>query len=462
MGFMESVRRWVAGWLLPEEQLNREYLAEMYRRQTRYSYYGGEQQRQIKPKEGQADDNLTTNYVGLIVERSLSLLLGGGVGFDYGEGTAQQEFIDAMWRANRGDILLHRAGQHAALVGTGYLKIMPGYYEENGRTLPRLIPLDSRYMSIEPMPEDMDTVAAYIMRYNVVIDDETVAKKEVTRISPDNPGIWQVEYWTNSRATAGRWQLDRVEVWPYAFPPIVHWQNLPYPGIYGRSDIDDVLELQDRINFVSSNISKIIRYHAHPKTWGKGINLGPKVSWGGDEMVTVTGDGHIENLEMQSDLSSSQQYLLSLRQSLFDISRTVDVSSMADKVGALTNFGLRVLYGDALAKLNTKQALMGEALEEVNERCLIMADIDTAEPGMVVWPENLPRDEFQDKQADQMELNMGTVSKETIATENGRDWEQEQERIKAERDMAVTRLPEPLRGFNGISNNTDDADRVQD
>lgn len=467
MSIIDSVRQRIANWLLPEEQLDRAYMAELMARQTRYSYYAGEQRRQIKPKEGQADDNLITNFVSLIIERSLSLLLGGGVQFDFGEGTAVQQYIDDVWRANKRDILLHRAGQHAALTGTGYLKIIPGGYEENGRSLPRLIALDSRWMKVETAPDDMEVVAAYTMRYNVTVTGangqaENIARREITRVNPDNPGIWVVEYWVNSRATSGKWMLESSQVWPYPFPPIVHWQNLPYPGVYGRSDVDDVLEIQDRYNFVASNISKIIRYHAHPKTWGRNVNLSNKVSWGGDEMVTVTGDtAQIANLEMQSDLASSQNYLMSLRQSLFDISRTVDLSSLEGRIGMLTNFGLRVLYTDSTAKNESKQSLMGEALEEVNYRLLSLAGMDTSNPGIVVWPDNLPRDEFQNLQADVIELDAGLVSKETIATENGRDWEQEKERIAAETAAAAQRLQGMGLGNGQNSDNNDDTDRVR-
>ena len=63
----------------------------------------------------------------------------------------------------------------------------------------------------------------------------------------------------------------------------------------------------------------------------------------------------IYNVEMQSDLASSQTYLMTVRQGLFDITRTVDISSMNDKLGALTNFGLRVLYQDSLSKNETKK-----------------------------------------------------------------------------------------------------------
>jgi hypothetical protein len=76
------------------------------------------------------------------------------------------------------------------------------------------------------------------------------------------------------------------------------------------------------------------------------------------------------NSKPLGDLASSQQFLLTLRQSLFDITQTVDISSMTDKLGALTNFGLRVLYADALAKLEQKRRLYGDALLDINRDCL--------------------------------------------------------------------------------------------
>jgi hypothetical protein len=75
---------------------------------------------------------------------------------------------------------------------------------------------------------------------------------------------------------------------------------------------------------------------------------------------------------------------------------------------------------------------MGEALEQVNQRLLYLAGLDD-EPGAVIWPDNTPRDMLSDLQADQLELGTGTVSKQTIAAENGRDWEAEQERMDAEK-----------------------------
>lgn len=457
MGLYDTIQKKVQGFLFGGDMAtSQEYRQELFNRELVYSYYEGKQKEQMRVKPMQADDNLTTNFVGLVVDRSLSLLLGGGVSFDLpgDKDSPEQEYIDAVFAANMGDILLHTAGQHAGVSGTGYIKIIPDGLVKRGKVYPRLVTLDSRRMFIETQPEDKDTVTAYV--WEAMVKDangDDQRRKEVTRWETfdgemNRPLSWVIENYVMNRG--GRWELiGEPEQWPYPFPPIVHWQNLPKPfDVYGESDILDVIPIQDRYNFTSANTSRIIRYHAHPKTWGRDVNLGDKVSWGGDEMVTVTGDGTIQNLEMQSDLASSMQYLMNLRQSIFDITRTVDISSMADKVGQLTNFGLRVLYGDAIAKLATKQALMGEALEELIYRLLVLGEFTNTDPGIVVWPDNLPRNEFEDLQAATLELNAGLVSKQTVAGEHGRDWETEMERMQDEEAAAGNIGQALLQSFN--------------
>jgi len=427
MSIIDDIRRRLSSWLLINETLDMDYVQKLVKSQMSHEYYQGNQAQQIAIKPLQANDNIIINYTSLVVDRSLSLLLGDGVRFDVDgdDESPQQLYLDAVWDANRRDILLHRACLSASLVGTGYLKIVP----RGDGQLPRLIALDSRWMSVETMPDDMDVVASYTMRYNVKEGQDTIAKKEVTRREGQT---WMIEYWENRKSTSWQWSMVDAIPWPYPFPPIAHWQNLPALDVYGRSDVEDTLPLQDRANFVSGNISKIIRYHAHPKTWGRNINLGPTASWGGDEMITVHGDnGLIQNLEMQSDLASSERYLMDLRQSLFDISRTVDISSMADKLGALTNFGLRVLFMDAIAKRDTKRALFGEALEQTNGRLLALANIDQL-PVANVWSDTLPRNKKDDIEALNGELAAGLVSKRTASGEMGRDWRQEMERMEEE------------------------------
>jgi hypothetical protein len=67
---------------------------------------------------------------------------------------------------------------------------------------------------------------------------------------------------------------------------MIHWQNLPNPvDVYGVPDVTtDVIELQDRANFVASNISKLIRLYAHPATLRAQPGRNLKHRLGPDEM----------------------------------------------------------------------------------------------------------------------------------------------------------------------------------
>jgi len=447
MAFFDGIKNRLQMWLLPEEfwsnserRVYRDRLTEMR------AYANGMQRRQIKVKANQADDNLVINFTGLIVERSISMLFGGGVEFDFdaeAENEPDKQYVDDVWDANKRGILMHKLAQYGATAGTSYLKILPG---ENGK-LPRLVPQDPLYMWIRTHPEDIDTVLEYECLYSVHDGDEVIGHKELTTLQ-DN-GTWLISRYISTGK--GRWDLLDEVVWDYDFPPILHWQNLPNADSpYGRSDIEDVMELQNKVNFIAGNINKIIRYHAHPKTWGRGLGAQSSASWGPDEMVTFTGDGaHIENLEMHSDLTSSQQYLMVLRQALFDVSRTVDISSMNDKLGALTNFGLRVLYTDALAKNGTKRELWTDALSELNRRLLVLNGDEAAEGGEVIWSDDvLPVDERDAAEVMRIERDLGLVSRQTLSAQRGYQWEREQQRISEEQAQGDNIGAQILRSFN--------------
>jgi len=152
----------------------------------------------------------------------------------------------------------------------------------------------------------------------------------------------------------------------------------------------------------------------------------------GEVLTANNADAWWKTIEMQSDLKSSSDFFLTLRQAFFDVARSVDIDSVGDKLGALTNFGLRVLYQDALNKIKTKQRLYGDALLELNRRLLVIGELPS-DPGEIVWPEVLPENGLEESQEYQTDIDMGILSKQTAAIKKGYDWEQEQERIQDER-----------------------------
>jgi len=462
-----KIRSWFWEPFVTEDQ-QRRYI-EMDRRRD---YRSGKQKRFLKIRTGQPDDNLTINFTGLVIDRSVTLLFGKGVQFDLpGEDeTPEDQYIQAVMDANKQQIMLHKAALLGSEQGTCYLKIIPDAYAiDDEKALPRLVVIDPAWITMDTNPHDYEDVIRYIIEYTIpdpngrekiayrqVIErDNGVEYNDNSEAEIERPVTWTIKDYESTSMTGGKWQqVGETQVWEYEFPPVLHWQNLPDPcSPYGVPDVtEDVIDLQDRVNFLASNISKIIRLYAHPMRYGRNLGDMQKMPTGPDDMLHFKGgkDNLPEILQLSpvGDLATSASFLLSLRQALFDITQTVDISSMSDKIGALTNFGLRVLYQDALAKLGTKRELYGDALLELVRRLLVIGGFEETDPGSVVWPDPLPADERVQGEALKLDLELGLVSKHTAALERGYDWDLEQERMSAQQEGESNVGAQILRAFN--------------
>lgn len=443
MGVLDNFRNW-----LLEPLIGRELVAKATESTLKREYRRGQHKAPIKS----ADDAIIVNFIGLLVDRSVAMLFGEEPEFDLpGEADApEQVYIDEIWNSNRKTALLKRSAVYGAESGTCYVKILPdAAVTKEGKLVPRLVVLDPATITMDALPEDIDTVYRYTIAYTITdpVTGKDKTFKQVTEHDVET-GYWNI---TDSVSINGnKWEVTNEQVWEWEFAPIVHWHNLPDVGsVYGRPDItDDLIDLQDKINFVSSNTAKIIKYHAYPKTWARGFQNSGKIAWGVDEMVTTTDpNALIQNLEMQSDLSSSLGFIRYLRQALFDVSRAVDIDSMADKLGSLTNFGLRVLYQDALSKLEEKRGLYAEGIIEINHRLLELAGAGDTDGGEVVWQDLLPENENEIAQAVKTDLELGLVSKQTASGKRGYTWEDEEARMADEKQAADNIGAALLRAF---------------
>lgn len=408
-------------------------------------YRVGLQKRPLKVKAGGYDDNVIINLSGLIVDRWVSWLFGKDITFDLPgeEGSTEQTYIDEVWKGNKKQILLHKVGVNGSVAGTAYLKIIPG-------DSPRLVAVDPRFVTVETLPDDIETVTAYVIQYTVKENGKDVTYKEAHEKRDGNGNESDSWYVNKFRQASGkRWELISSEPVGQDFPLMIHCQNLPCTdSVYGIPDLDEnVIRMQNQVNFVASNINKIIRLHAAPQPWGRGIGEIKKVEWGPDKYIDVGQNGELHNLEMQSDLTSSQVYLQYLIKQLYATTRTIDLDSLADKLGQLTNFGLHVLFQDTLTKLETKRSLYGEMLVEVNRRLLVLSG-KGMDGGAIEWPDVVPSNETDEIAALEADKRLGIVSNETIAMKRGYDYEQEQEKIANDK-AGETNIGEMiLKGFN--------------
>ena len=385
-----------------------------------WAYYRRQHKRPLKVRSGQSDDNVIMNMTREVIDQSVAMLFGTAPEFelDQADETPEEKALEAIWKANKKALWCQDVGVTGAVAGHVFVKLI-----QTGAGV-RLIRLNPRYVSMFWKADDFETLLAYRLQWQA--GSETMRQDIV-----DLGETWLVRDLVLSQG-ARDWNVTGEVVWPWDWAPVVDWKNLPDPEVrYGQSDLLNP-ELNDTVNFVASNTARILKFHAHPKTVGTGMQASEIKETMVDGLWTVANPtAQIKNLEMQSDLSSSAMFLEFVQGQFYAEHKTVNLASMKDRLGQLTNFGLRTLFKAALDKLKVKRSLYGEGLEEVSRRALLLMGYGDW-PVSVSWGDPLPYNRLEQVQALQLERDMQIVSRKTMATELGRDWETEQTRIEAE------------------------------
>ncbi len=433
-----KLRNWVFGSEIDIEERKRIERLKRYQ-----DYYEGNHARPLKVKPNRFDDNLAINIVGLIVDKAVSSLVGdpaSGQGLTWtfpsetGEAIPKQvAWLNEQWEANKQPIFLHKNALIGAETGIPCIKLVP-----DGAGNIRLINVNPLLLTIETDSQDLDKVTVYHIEYNVLEGDQWVSYREDTM--PNNDISWIVE--TRRQRGGEKWELVGAPVlWEYPFPPILDWQNLPSTdSIYGRSDIENIISIQDKLNFHVANCSKMSRLFATPQRYSK--NLSPQMEVdsqtgkatlqsGPDEMWAFTGDGEVVQLPPAGDIPGVIALIGMLREFMFMTAREIDIALIKDKAGALTNFNMKALYRDFLDKLGTKRMLYGAAYQELNRRLLVLGGYEP-ETCIINWPDPMPVNQVEETAALQVDMNLGLVSKQTAREIRNYDNEQEIERMATE------------------------------
>jgi hypothetical protein len=143
---------------------------------------------------------------------------------------------------------------------------------------------------------------------------------------------------------------------------------------------------------------------------------------GVDETIVLPGDNaELHNLEMQSDLTSSIEFYLRLKESLHEVARIPEVATgKLDSTGQLSGTALQMLYGPLVQATEAKRLTYGEMLIELNRRLLEMHGSGPAQICALHWPEVLPKNALEERQVAILDEQLG-VSQDTVLTRLGYD-----------------------------------------
>ena len=380
------------------------------------AYYGTSPD-PLRVRKGEVNDNVRVNYARLVVDAGVAHLFGDEIGVTAPAGAPDtvQAALDEVLRYNGAGLLWQRAGTSGAIGGTYFYRILP---QPQGP--PRIACVDPSTVEVTWEPSDFETVTAYTVTWLEEGEDTAVARRQI--IQRDGDSAWVI---VDQRANGDSgWVTIGEEAWPYPWAPMGHCQNLPSPHeVYGLADLEpDVLHLCRSIDRTASNINRILRLYAHPRTWGRMVGDAINMDANPGAVIRLEHpQAELRNLEMQSDLSSSIDYYRRLVASLHETTRIPEVATgKLDSAGQLSSLALRILYTPLIHKTESKRRTYGACITEMLRRCLVlMGQPDDVLP-VITWPDLLPSDPLMERQVALLDEQLG-VSRDTILAGLGYD-----------------------------------------
>lgn len=419
--------------ILANEETNR---LEQFRRA--WKAYGGDLPKPLAVKPGKQDDNIRLNFARLIVDKGVSFLFGKELEFELEEGkeTPAETWLKGCWSENRKMSLLQKVALNGGVCGHCFIKIqyMPGM------KYPRLINLDPETVTVTLAADDLDHVIDYKIQYPSK-DPQTGKPISIRQVIKQDGQFWHITDQVGNTENLS-WITTNEQRWTYPWAPIVQCQNLPSPNeFWGVSDIEpDILEINKAINFTVSNFGRILRYHAHPKTWGSGFDAKQLQIAVDETIVLPAAEAQLHNLEMATDLSSSIEFYKRLKEALHETSRIPEVATgKLESTNGISGLALQIMYQPLIEKTETKRLLYGDMLIKLNRRLLELGGFGSYNYIELHWQEMLPEDAKQERETALIDRQLG-VSDDTLLTKLGYNPDLEQKKKQANTEQLASEL----------------------
>lgn len=412
----------------------RRLLAEVFERAEKY--YEGRQPKPLSVDEDGIDDNIIVNLTKQAVDRTLSFLFPSPfrlVTDPARENSPEEQYLNDTLNTNGGPVFWDGVAYNGALAGHNFVRILPPDPDnERNPDFPRLVNYVPGSVIAYWKADDKERVLWYEVRWTALGDNYL---QDIRR--SDDGNSWVIETFLQRKGTGRFEPMGGPEVWPYRLSPIVDWPHIPMTNrFYGKGEVTgDQTQLNDSINRTISDMSRILRFHAFPKTVGIGINSEDIQETAIDGFWTTENpEANIFNLEMRSDLASSMNMLQYLSDAHLAQARVVIMRGTVKDFQRVTNTGIRAVFLDMIAKNQLLRASYGEAIQRIAQRILLLGGYSPIRPD-VMWPDPLPTDDTEAINTLAIERNLNIVSHETASKKRGYDWEEEKSQQEDEMDL---------------------------
>lgn len=420
---------------------------------TRWAYYDGNHHRWLRVAKGEKDDNVIINLCGRSVDKTAEFI--GCPEKVYVDDDPDTQSTANTWLAQAWEEYEYEFSDlvlSGLISGHSFVKL---YFDTTGKGA--MIALDPTYCVV--FWDGMNTKVPLFYRLQWKSGD-TVYRQDIVpsfmlqenqdqNANGSVATYWMIYDYTEDRGGTDKWIRRSEQRWEYPFAPLVEWSYKRRPHkYYGVSFLHNAIPLNDVLNFVASNTARILKHHAHPKTFVFGAMVDGDNAVGGI-WDGLPADARVETLELTSDLRSSLNMMEILRAEFFANSRVVDTASINDKLGQITNFGVQMLYSDMIEMTDYYRESIERGFSEVLRRVAELNKVAIPTRPELEWPEVLPQNRLELVQAAQAEKDLGTTSLRTLTRSIGRDPEAESE-LKA--SEGASSIDATLSAFEAMGN----------
>jgi len=416
----------------PQADLDRKRLQK-----AAWKAYRGEFQPQLKVVSGQPDDNVLANFCGPIVDKGVSWLFGQEVKIAATDEAGKddndiQDFLDCLLGdADNKMSLLGDIGINGGVCGQAFVKLIPA---QGNMKYPRVVVLDPMLVRIATLPDDCSLAIAYIIEYPAA--GGAMQKRQIIALTDPNSDLdimgnydladtWTITNYERKGQSQDNWtQVGEPQEWPYPFPPIFCCKNLPNPNeSWGTPDLTpDLINQNKSLNFMLSNLSRIIKFHGHPKTWIKGVGAA-QVNVDVDGVIYLQSDqAQLGTLTPMDNFAGILSFVTTLMSNIDQQSRIPAVAlgrqETLPKLGNISGVALSLMFQPLIEKTMQKRCTYGCMIRQICRAALVLAgliDVSDYEDYKIElhWPDLLPNDNLQAAQEavimQQLQVSMDTI-----------------------------------------------------
>lgn len=398
--------------------------------------------RPLVTEPGEVDDNVPINLIRPIVDVHADFLFGQMPVFELPDDidhedtdtrSAPEQWLDECLRLNNFQVLLMDSAKNGDLFGTPFIRFdttrpypaSTRYPAPTGLPFPRLISKDPYTMSMKWNPYDIEDITAYVWNSGGANIHDPIVNLPVYEVEiirrDEGTGEWVItQAFTTIKGDP--WSLQERPgpiTWPYQWPPMLHWKNIPSPNqAYGYPLVDDTLiQLNKALAYSMSYRQRIDRLHASPHVYTKNVSFALDIRdpvWQLPDM-----DSEVGIIPPKVDSSQQQATGADIYEFMLEYTSTPTVViGRADKERITSGVAQLVRMGAAVRRAETRRVMVEPALVEMCRRLFELGGWGSDYIVNVIWPELIPSDPLTKRNIAMIDYKLG-IKAEVIVQKLG-------------------------------------------